>query len=133
MGHHSYSAYIVLLGRVLFSSIFILASLGHFSAGSIAFAASRGVPMASILVPLSGVMALVGGLSIVLGYRAKLGGWLLVLFLVPVTAMMHDFWNITDPKAAMIEHIMFMKNISMLGAAFLITHFGSGPFSLKHD
>jgi putative oxidoreductase len=29
-----------------------------------------------------------------------------------------------------MQQIMFMKNLSMLGAALLITHFGSGPCSL---
>jgi putative oxidoreductase len=48
-------------------------------------------------VPLSGVLAVAGGLSIALGYRAKLGGWALVAFLVPVTLAMHQFWNISDP------------------------------------
>ena len=49
------------------------------------------------LVPLSGVLAIAGGLSILLGYHTKLGGRLLVLFLVPVTLMMHKFWTVQDP------------------------------------
>ena len=122
--------YLVLLGRVFYVAIFIMAAPGHFSAGAIGYAANRGVPLASIAVPLSGMIALAGGLSILLGYRARWGAWLIVLFLVPVTVMMHNFWAETDPNVARIQHIMFMKNISMLGAAFMITHFGSGPLSL---
>ena len=120
----------VLAGRVFFSLIFILSSLNHFSKQTIAFAASQGVPLASIAVPLSGVIALVGGLSILLGYRARFGAWLIVLFLVPVTFMMHKFWGISDPMTAQIQMIMFMKNVSILGGAFLISQFGAGPFSL---
>src|SRR6185312_8777714 len=63
----------VLLGRLFFSLIFLTAGLNHFSKQTIAYAASQGVPLASIAVPLSGVIALVGGLSILLGYRAKFG------------------------------------------------------------
>jgi putative oxidoreductase len=125
--------YITLLGRVLYSFVFIMAAPGHFKAGTIAYAASTGVPMPNILVPLSGVIALLGGLSVLLGYRAKCGAWLLVIFLVPVTVMMHKFWGLPDPMAAMMQQIMFMKNISMLGAALLITQFGSGPASLKPE
>jgi len=33
---------------------------------------------------------------------------------------------------ARIEQIMFMKNLSMLGGALLIAHFGSGPLSLDN-
>jgi putative oxidoreductase len=124
--------YIVVLGRLLYVAIFIMAAPGHFTSGTIAYSASKGVPMASILVPLSGVIALLGGLSILLGYQAKLGGWMLVLFLVPVTLIMHNFWTDIDPMQAGMQQIMFMKNVSMLGAALLIAHFGSGPLSLDN-
>jgi putative oxidoreductase len=109
-----------------------MAGPGHFTANTIAYAASKGVPLASIAVPLSGIIALAGGLSIALGYRARWGGWLIVLFLVPVTVMMHDFWAMTDPNMAQMQQIMFMKNLSMLGGALLIAHFGSGPLSLDN-
>lgn len=120
----------VLLGRVLYSAIFIMAAPNHFSKGTIVYAANHGVPLASIAVPLSGVLALLGGLSILLGYKARIGAWLLVLFLVPVTVMMHNFWAVADPMMAMTQRVMFMKNLSMMGAAILISHFGSGPFSI---
>jgi len=123
-------SYLVLLGRVLYVAIFLMAGPGHFTAGTIGYAASKGVPLASILVPLSGVIAFGGGLSILLGYKAKWGAWLIVLFLVPVTFMMHDFWAVPDPGQAQVQQIMFMKNISLLGAALMITHFGSGPLSM---
>lgn len=87
-------------------------------------------PMACRWVPLSGMIALLGGVSIALGYRAKWGAWLLVLFLVPVTLTMHNFWAVADPAAAALQQIMFMKNLAMLGAALLIAHFGSGPLSV---
>src|SRR5256714_4303211 len=104
--------------------------LGHFSAAYIGYAAQQGVPAAGLLVPLSGVIATLGGLSVTLGYKAKLGAWLLVLFLVPVTLMMHNFWAVTDPMMRGMQIAMFMKNLSMLGAALLIAYFGSGPLSL---
>ncbi len=119
----------ILAGRVLFSLIFILAGLNHFSKQTIAFAASQGVPLASVAVPLSGVIAVVGGLSILLGYRARLGAWLIVLFLVGVTPL-HNFWAVHDPMMAQIQMAMFMKNISMLGGALLISQLGAGPLSL---
>ena len=121
---------VVLLGRFLFAAIFLMSGLGHFSKQTIAFAASQGVPLASIAVPFAGLIALAGGLSILLGYRARIGAWLIVLFLVPVTLMMHKFWSVSDPMQAQTQMIMFMKNLSMLGGALLITQFGAGPLSL---
>ncbi len=123
--------YVVPLGRVLYSLIFVLSSFHHFTQGTIDYAAGQGVPMASFLVPFSGILALVGGLSILIGYKARYGAWLLVLFLVPVTLGMHHFWTATNAGEHQIQMIMFMKNISMLGAALMITQLGSGACSLS--
>ena len=121
---------VVLLGRFFFALIFLMAGANHFSKQTIGYAVSAGVPLASIAVPLSGVLSIAGGLSILLGYRAKLGAWLIVLFLIPVTLMLHKFWTVSDPMMAQIQMILFMKNVAMLGGALLISQFGAGPFSL---
>jgi putative oxidoreductase len=121
---------IVLLGRFLFVLIFLMSGPNHFANQTIAYAASQGVPLASIAVPLSGLIALAGGLSILLGYRAKFGAWLLVLFLAAVTPMLHNFWAVTDPMMHQMQLIMFMKNVSMLGGALVVTQVGVGPWSL---
>lgn len=122
--------YAVLAGRQLFSIIFIIASAGHFSPAVIESAARHGVPMPEVLVPLSGMIALVGGLSVLLGFQTRIGAGLLVIFLVPVTVMMHNFWASTDPLTHQIEQAMFLKNLTMLGGALVISYFGAGPLSL---
>lgn len=124
------SAPVVLLGRLFFVLIFLLAGPNHFSSQTIAYAASQGVPLASIAVPFSGALALLGGLSVLLGYRAKFGAWLIALFLIGVTPMMHKFWIVSDPLMHQMQFIMFMKNVAMLGGALLITQLGAGPWSL---
>jgi putative oxidoreductase len=65
-----------------------------------------------------------------LGYRVKFGAWLIVLFLLPVTFMMHKFWGISDPLAAQAQMVMFLKNIALIGSALFISQFGAGPLSL---
>lgn len=65
-----------------------------------------------------------------LGYRAKIGAWLLLLFLVPVTIMMHNFWVVKDPLMTQIQLGFFMANLSRVGACVLIAYFGAGPVSL---
>jgi putative oxidoreductase len=121
---------IVPIGRVLFALIFIASIVGHFSSAEISEAAAHGVPLATILVPLAGLIALVGGVSVLLGYRARFGALLLVVFLVPVTLIMHKFWGLPDPQMAMLQKINFMKNTSLIGACLLIMYHGSGPYSL---
>ena len=109
----------------------ITAGFAHFSKAEVGYAESAGVPLASIAVPLSGVIAILGGLSIATGYKAKWGAWLIILFLVPVTLALHAFWKVADPQMSQVQQIMFFKNVSMLGAALMITQMGSGPASLK--
>jgi putative oxidoreductase len=122
--------YLPLLGRIAFSAIFLVTPLTHFSPIAIGYAAQQGLPLAGLLVPASGLVAGAGGLSVLLGYRARVGAWLLVLFLVPVTLTMHAFWAISDPMMAQMHQGMFMKNVAMLGGALLIAYHGAGPLSL---
>jgi putative oxidoreductase len=121
---------VLLIGRILFSLIFIMSGGKHFNEQTIQYAESHGVIMPHLLVPAAGVLAILGGISIVLGFKAKLGGWLIVAFLVPVTFTMHNFWVINDPKEHMTQMVMFMKNLSILGGAFIIAYFGAGPISI---
>ncbi len=121
---------IALLGRLLFVLIFLMSGPMHFTSPIIGYAAAQGVPLASIVVPISGVLAIAGGLSILLGYRAKIGAWFIVLFLAGVTPMMHKFWVVADPMMHQMQFIMFMKNASMMGGALLISQLGAGPWSL---
>ncbi len=122
--------YLVALGRLFYSLIFVVAGFGHFTHQEVAYAAAQGIPIAGVLVPASGIMAIAGGLSILLGFHGKLGAWLLVLFLVPVTFTMHNFWAVKDPMMQQIQMAMFLKNISMLGSALFFTQIGTGPLSL---
>jgi putative oxidoreductase len=123
--------FLVPIGRTLFALIFIIAAPRHFSQEGIQHAADLGAPLAHLLVPLSGLMAIAGGLSVALGYKARWGAWLLIAFLVPVTAVMHQFWTYQDPALARTQQAMFAKNLSMIGAALLIAYFGSGPLSIE--
>src|SRR2546430_4835287 len=74
---------IVLLGRFLFSLIFIMSAAGHFSKKTIAYAPAPGVPSAAIPVPFSRLIALLGGLSILFCYRSKIRAGIHLLFLIP--------------------------------------------------
>src|SRR5258708_8734611 len=108
---------VVVLGRFFFALIFLFAAPNHFTKQTIVFSASQGVPLASIAVPLSGVVAIAGGLSLLLGYRAKLGAWLILLFLVPVTFIMHNLRTVQDPMTAHTPMILCRNNVPILRLA----------------
>lgn len=129
----SYSRFMpitLLAARILFATIFVLAAPRHFTAEAISHAADLGVPWPRLAVPLSGVIALAGGLGVLLGYQTSWSALALIVFLVPVTLGMHAFWRIADPTQLHIQLAMFMKNVALIGGALAIAAAGAGRYSL---
>jgi len=128
--------YVVLIGRILYAWLFISNALfGHFmNHGMLTqYAEMQGVPLAGVMVIISGLLIFFGGLSVLLGYKVKIGAILILLFLLPVTFMMHNFWVVSDPQMVAMQQAMFWKNLALAGAALLIYYFGSGPLSLDKN
>lgn len=121
-----------LIARVLFSWFFIVSAFGHLTmSGQMAeWVRARGLPAPQLGVILTGLVILAGGLSILLGYKAKIGGWLLIVFLVPTALLMHNFWAIADPGLRSMQFVNFSKNIVIAGAALEFALHGAGTLSL---
>jgi putative oxidoreductase len=118
------------IGRIMFSLIFLLSVPNHFKHETVAYAAAAGVPLAHVAVPLAGLVALAGGLSLALGFHARMGAIALLVFLVPVTLFMHKFWGIHDAQQAQMQMINFMKNVALMGGALFFVYAGAGAYSL---
>lgn len=116
---------IVLIGRILFASLFLGSAYGHLAQGQamVGYAESRGVPLAKAAVPATGVLLLLGGLMVLLGVWADLGALLLVIFLVPTAVLMHGFWKETDGQAKQMEMVQFNKDMALAGAALMLFAF----------
>ncbi|MGH9195245.1 MAG: DoxX family protein, partial [Acidimicrobiia bacterium] len=112
-------ASLFLIGRILFGGYFLYNGVNHFiNHGMLAqYAASKGVPAPDLAVTFSGLLLLVGGASILLGVWPRIGAFLIIVFLLGVTPMMHNFWAVSDPTARMSDMINFTKNMALLGAA----------------
>lgn len=121
---------IPLIGRFLFSMIFMYSSIAKFSDSYVYEAAVKGIPLSYILIPLVGIFELLGGLSILFGFMAKWGDWLIILVLLPVTFIMHNFWAVEDSIQHQLVLMTFMKNMSIVGGALMISYFGAGPYSI---
>ena len=113
---------VLVIGRILFAAIFIASGIAHFTKADdmAAFAAHKGAPGGKAGVVFSGVLALLGGLSIALGVWPDLGALLLIVFLVPVSFYMHAFCKESDPMVAQAENASFMKNLALIGAAIIL-------------
>ena len=109
-----------LAGRVMLGGFFIISGIRHFQnlemmAG---FTGSRGVPSPKLAVIVSGLMIILGGISILLGVRPHWGIALVSAFLLPVTFLMHQYWKHTDFMMRINDQVNFMKNIAILGACW---------------
>ncbi|MEM6555184.1 MAG: DoxX family protein [Pseudomonadota bacterium] len=118
---------ISLLGRVLFTSLFFLSGLTHFTNVPYYIALMPdAIPFQTFWVYVSGVVELVGAAMILTNWRARLGGWLIVLFMVPVTFAVHGYEMLYADTEAMraAQQAHFLKGLALTGAALLITQTG---------
>ena len=108
-----------LIGRILVGLLFVGSGIGYLAdfSESVRYAESKNAPAAPAAVVGTSLAFLVGGASIILGLWGDLGALLLIVTLIPVTFMAHQFWRETDPLARQMEIAGFMKNIALIGAA----------------
>ncbi len=122
------------VGRVLFSMMFIMSGMNHLMKlnDMSAYAESKGVPAPKVLTAVSGLMIMVGGVLVLLGWHRFIGAGLIAVFLLPTAMQMHAFWKETDPAARMNEMAHFMKDMAMAGAALFIAFYAGTvwPMSL---
>ena len=128
------STYIFLAGRILYALPLILMGSNHFMnlAGMAAYAESRGLPSPQVAVIISGLVLVLGAVSILVGFRGRIGAWFVAFFLIATAFMMHRFWAESDPMDSQMEMGNFLRNIIMAGAAFMMTKTGTGPFSVDN-
>src|SRR6267378_2614499 len=123
---------LAVLGRLLLCTIFFMAAVGnkipHFSDVAKVME-SVGVPAPQFLLVGAIVFLLVGSLSVIVGYKARIGAVLLLSFLVPASYYFHPFWKL-DGQAQQEQMIHFMKNLSMMGAMLFVIANGSGSMSV---
>lgn len=112
------------VARVLMGFIFVMAGINKITGfdGTAQYMAGAGLPMVNILLVLTIIIELGGGLMVVLGYRAREAALVIFLFLIPVTLVFHPFAT---------DGISFMKNMAIMGGMLMVAAMGSGPYSLK--
>ena len=124
-----------ILGRIMLAMIFLMSAVGNkipqFNT-VVAYMQSEGVPMASLMLVGAIVFLVVGSISLVAGFKAKIGASLLLVFLMLATYFFHDFWTFEDAKEAQQQMIQFMKNLGLMGAMVLIIANGAGPGSVDN-
>lgn len=115
------------LGRICIAAIFILAGIGKFMDfdGTATYMASKGMTMIPLFLFGAATIEILGGLSLVLGYKTRLGAAILLLFLIPTTYIFHDFWNLEGAERTS-QQIEFLKNLAIFGGLLYVIAVGAG-------
>ncbi|MBE9063889.1 DoxX family protein [cf. Phormidesmis sp. LEGE 11477] len=121
--------YMPLIARTFLAVIFINSGIGKLSnfSGTQQQIASAGLPLAAIVTVFTIAFQLLGGAALIVGYKAKIGSTLLLLFLVPATLVFHN--PLVDPT----QMTQFLKNLAIIGGLLMVTAYGSGPVSLDRS
>jgi putative oxidoreductase len=110
-----------LIGRIIFGGYWLMASFNHFKNLNYMseYAKARGTPSPKLAVAGTGVILLLGGLSMLLGVYPAIGIVLLIIFLLGVSFQMHTFWKVDDAQMKQIDMINFTKNMALVGALLM--------------
>ncbi len=113
---------IILIGRILFGGFFLMSGINHFTKleAMTGYAKYKKLPAAKLGVLLSGLMLVLGGIYIILGFYTDLGLLLIAIFLVLAAVIFHNFWAETDATAKQNEMLGFMKDIALAGGALIL-------------
>lgn len=113
---------LLLVGRLVYGLYFFMSGAMHFvkvkdMAG---YAASKKVPLPKLAVGATGLLILVGGALVALGFYPHVGLLLIGIFLLGVTPVMHSFWLDKDAMQKMGNLVNFQKNWALFGAGLVM-------------
>jgi putative oxidoreductase len=120
-----------LVGRVLLAAIFILGGWGKIGGfeGTAGYIASKGLPLPQVGAAIAIVVELVGGIMLLVGFRARWAALAIFVFLIPTTFIFHAFWAV-PPEQVMAQQNSFMKNLAIMGGMLMVWAFGPGRLAL---
>jgi len=128
--HTTLQSTAALIGRVALATIFIIEGvhkIGNFS-GTAAYMASAGLPAVDVLLVITILIEVGGGLAVALGWKARWAALAFAIWLVPVTVVFHNPWA-GDAQIAQVQLIHLLKNLSIFGGMLLLAAFGPGRYS----
>jgi uncharacterized membrane protein YphA (DoxX/SURF4 family) len=114
-------AIIFLIGRIILGAFYLYNAWNHFTSTDMlqGYAGSKGIPSPRLAVQVSGALLAIAGITFILGFFPEIGVLSLVIFYVPVSFLMHNFWTIEDPQMKAGERVQFLKNMGLLGSALM--------------
>lgn len=125
---------VALAGRILLSCIFLVSAYAKLSEwnSTLGMMEAKSLPAVPALLVVALLIEGLGGLSILTGFYARAGAWMLFLYLIPVTIVFHSFWDVGAAQQN-IQLVSFLKNVSIMGGLLLLAANGPGRFSIGSE
>ena len=129
-------SFIDLLGRIFLSVIFYFEAFDKifFMTATRQSMSQYGIFWKQdLLIEGSAACLILGATLILIGYRAALGAWLILLYWIPLTILLNKFWLIplTDHETRRSVSLHFMKNLAIMGGLLQIIANGVGSISVR--
>jgi putative oxidoreductase len=120
-----------LVGRVLLALMFVVAGYGKITGydGTAGYMTAAGLPMVGVLLPLTILVELGGGIALVIGWKARWAAAALAAFTVLASLTFHNFWSM-KPDEVMVNTLFFYKNVAVVGGLLMVSAFGPGRISV---
>lgn len=125
-GTASNSSATILLGRILLAVIFLLSGFGKLTAisGTAAYFGALGLPVPTVTAVLVGLIELLGGIAVLVGFQTRIVAWVLAIFTIATGLVAHTGW------ADQMQMIQFLKNLAITGGFLLLASSGAGAYSI---
>lgn len=131
MNNPSVTNTVALVGRILLAILFIKSGWGKIGGfeGTAGYMASKGLPMPQVLLVLTILIELGGGILLAVGWKARWAALAIAAFVVPATLVFHQFWGIPADQV-MNQSNHFFKNVSIIGGMLMVFALGPGAYSV---
>jgi putative oxidoreductase len=128
---YGFSSFLMLLGRFGLATIFLLSGIGKFlDYDNVAgFMASKELGYIPVLLICAALIEIAGALGLIVGLKTRWVAALLFLYLIPVTILIHNFWQ-ADAAAFEMQRINFLKNLAIMGGLLYVVANGAGRFAM---
>ena len=121
----------VVIARILLALMFVLAGFGKLTGleGTAGYIASKGLPLPMVLAVATGVLELVAGVLLIVGWQARWAALALAVFTLVASVLFHNYWAM-PAEQQMMQQLMFMKNLAVTGGLLFVFAYGAGTLSL---
>jgi putative oxidoreductase len=128
---NSMSNTFALVGRILMAWLFIPAGFSKIAGftGTVGYAAAVGLPLPEVGVAVGLLVELIGGILLLIGFMTRPAALVLAFFTLVASFFFHAYWSVPADQA-MMQQLLFNKNIAVVGGLLAFAAFGAGAFSV---